>query len=291
MDNKLYDVAIVGGGIAGFEAALTLKTFKREFLWLGSKKFGDKLALAESVNNFLSFSGSGSELRALLEQQSQREEIPFTPARVDGIYAMGEKFLLTCGKETFAARSVILATGVETKGRLKGEQEFLGRGVSYCAVCDGALYRGKKIAAVLSRAEFAAEAEYLASMAREVIAFCLYPDPKFEAQNISICPDRPLSIEGRERVEGIRTERGDVAVDAVFFLKNAAPPAALVGGLETQDGHVKVLRDLSTNLSGLFAAGDVTGRPYQYIKAAGEGLCAAFSANEYLLSKEKKEKE
>ncbi len=282
MENKLYDVAVVGGGVAGFEAALALKNFRRDFIWLGTKKFGEKLLLAESVNNFLSFTGTGKELAALMEKQALHKGIAFTEARIDGIFSMGDTFMLTQNKTVFNARSVILATGVETSGSISGEQEFLGRGVSYCTVCDGALYKGKKIAAVVSSKVFEEEVEYLAGFAAEVYAFCLYREPRFFAGNIKVMTEKPIAAEGNLRVEKIVTKGGELPVDGVFFLKNSAPPSALVGGLETENGHVKVGRDMSTNLKGLFAAGDVTGRPYQYIKAAGEGIVAAYSAHEYL---------
>ena len=106
--------------------------------------------------------------------------------------------------------------------------------------------------------------------------------PKLQKENIQVRSDIPLKIEGDKRVERIVTGKETLSVDGVFFLKNSAPPKALVGGLQTEGGHVKVARDLSTNLAGLFAAGDVTGRPYQYAKAAGEGCVAAHSAKAYL---------
>lgn len=284
MQNDRYDVAVVGGGIAGYEAALALKNLKRRFLWLGESKFGDKLLAAEYVRNFPGFSGNGAALAARLEEQAAVEGVVLTEARIDGIYAVDGGFLLTENKKTYSAKAVVLATGVETAGALRGERDFLGRGVSYCAVCDGALYRGRKIAAVISSKRFEEEAEYLAGFAEKVYCFCLYPNPAFRAGNIEIVPGAPLAVEGEKRVERIVGKEGSFAVDGVFFLKNSTPPSALVGGLKTaEDGHVMVNRDMSTNLPGLFAAGDVTGRPYQYIKAAGEGLVAAFSAHRFLV--------
>ncbi len=278
----IFDLAIVGGGIAGYTAALTAKNLLLDYVWLGQTAFGEKLSAAEKVTNFPAISGSGREFLAALEAQKNREEVLLTPCRIDGVYAAGEKFLLTAGERTFEARTVILATGVETKGQLKGEKDFLGRGVSYCAVCDGALYKGKKIAAVLSSPAFEEEAEYLASFADMVYAFCLYEHPKLQKENIRVCTDIPLKIEGDKRVERIVTGKETLSVDGVFFLKNSAPPRSLVGGLEADGAHVIVSRDLSTNIAGLFAAGDITGRPYQYAKAAGEGCVAAHSARSYL---------
>ena len=283
MQETVYDAAVIGGGIAGYEAVLTLKNFKRSVLWLGVKKFGEKLENAEWVRNFPSFSGTGAEFAALLTAQVEREGIALTEARIDGVYAMGEKFLLTAGKQTFAARTVVLATGVETAGSMKGEREFFGRGVSYCAVCDGALYKGKTIAAVCTAPQFEEEVEYLAGFAEKVYAFCTYQGAHFKATNIEVFTETPQALEGGMRVEKIVVKGGEYAVDGVFFLKRSTPPAALVGGLETtEDGHAKISRDGSTNIKGLFAAGDITGRPYQFAKAAGEGCVAAYSVHAYL---------
>lgn len=280
--NTRYDIAVVGGGIAGYTAALTAKSLKRSCLLLGEAGFGKKLERAEYVRNFPSFTGKGEAFAALLEKQRLHEKIEKRALRIDGVYADGEGFTLTCGEQTFQSRSVILATGVEWAGRVRGEEEFLGRGVSYCAVCDGALYRGKHIAAVLSSEEMAEEVEYLAGFAKSVACFCIGCKPTFRAENIEVRTGVPLAVEGDLRVRTLRLKEGEEKVDGVFFLRQSAPPSALVGGLKTEGGHVVTARDGSTNLPGLFAAGDVTGRPYQYVKAAGEGCVAAYSAHAFL---------
>ncbi len=283
MENKVYDVAVIGGGIAGYTAALALKNFKKDFLWVGVTPFGEKLFKAERVKNFPSFTGNGVELAALLERQMVVEEVPFTRAKIDGVYAAGGCFMLTCGKEVFHARSVILATGVETE-TVESASEYLGRGVSYCAVCDGSLYKNKTIVCEVSSKNYEEEAEYLAGIAKKVYAFCKYKNAQFRAENIQTVEGSIAQIVGEGRVSGVVTKSGNkIEADGVFFLKDAAPPAVLVGGLETKEGHVKVARDMSTNLAGLFAAGDVTGRPYQYVKAAGEGLVAAYSVHKFLV--------
>lgn len=281
---KIYDVIVLGGGIAGYSAALTLKSLKRDCLWLGAELFGEKLRAAEYVRNYPGVIGGGREFAARLEEQMAHEGIVFTRRRADGVYA-GDPFTVTAGEKVFLSRSVILASGVSQTGTVKGEDAFLGRGVSYCAVCDGALYRGKVIAAVVASEKFAEEVGYLAGFAQTVHAFCLYPDASFGAENVVVHMQKPVAVEGRMRVERLVLADGTLDVSAVFFLRDAAPPAALVGGLETDGTRVKVGRNLSTNLPGLFAAGDVTGRPYQYVKAAGEGCTAAYSAHAYLAEK------
>lgn len=275
-----YDAAVVGGGIAGYTAALTLKSLKVNFIWFGA--LSEKILAAEYVRNFPAFVGSGRELAEKLETQRRHEGIEGVKARIDGIYAVKDGFTLTAGQEQYEAKSVILATGVETAGCIAGEREFLGRGVSCCAVCDGALYKDKPIAAIITSEHFAHEAEYLAGFASEVHVFCSYHNPVFHASNIILHSDMPLRVEGSMRVEEIVTNEGVIPIAGVFFLKNATPPAALVGGLKTDGAHAIVERDMSTNIKGLFAAGDITGRPYQYAKAAGEGLVAAYSVHAYL---------
>lgn len=282
MTQTKFDLAIVGGGIAGYTAALVSESLKLNYVWLGEERFGRKLLSAEYVRNYPAVTGSGADFAAALSAQAEKENVRFTPARIGGIFAAGGEFLLSCGQEAYSARAVILATGVELRGSVKGESEFLGKGVSYCAVCDGALYRGKRVAVFLYDAKYAEEVEYLAGFAARIDCFCLCPAPDFKAENIFSLSERPLEVTGAERVRAVRTAEGEVSADGVFVLKNSAPPSALVGGLQTEGGHVKVARDGSTNLKGLFAAGDVTGKPYQYVKAAGEGCTAAYSASAYL---------
>ncbi len=283
-ESHLYDVAIVGGGIAGFSAALTAKTLLLDSLWLGEEGFG-ALRKAERVTDYPAVMGSGREFCDLLEAQRQNEGVILTPARVDGIYPSGENFLLTAGEYTYSARTVILATGVERGGLFAGEREFLGRGVSYCAVCDGALYRGKTVAAVLFSERFVSEAEYLAKFAKKLLCFCLYRGVLPKGENVEVVPMRPVRVEGEESVSRLVCAEGEVPVDGVFFLRESTPPQALFRGLQTDGVHICTNKDGSTNVAGLFAAGDVTGRPYRYVKAAGEGSVAVYAALAHLKSR------
>ena len=282
MEKQSYDVAIVGGGIAGYSAALTAKNLRLNYLWLGDKAFGAKAAKAEYVRNYPAFVGDGAALVEALEKQRKKEGIVFTPKRVDGIFKEKEGFMLFSGKDSFSSRTVILATGVDFSSSLGSE--FIGRGVSYCAVCDGALYKNKRIAAVLYAEEELSEAEYLAGFASEVLLFSKFPvSPK--AENITLIDETPKAIEGALRVQKLVTDKSEYAVDGVFLLGKSAPLEVLCGGLQTEEGHVKCGRNLATNLAGMFAAGDITGKPYQFVKAAGEGCAAAYSVKDYLLTR------
>ncbi len=284
MDGIKYELIILGSGIAGYSAALTAKNLKLNFLWMGDRVFGKKTGKAEYVRNYPAFKGSGSNFVRALEEQRVHEGIELCEKRIDGIYKEKSGFTLTAGKESFSSRAVILATGVELSGGIG--DEFVGRGLSYCAVCDGALYQGKRIAAVLYAEEEKEEAEYLAGFAREVLLFTDL-SVTFKAENIRVIKERPKSLSGNFRLEKFITDRAEYEVDGVFLLGKSAPPSSLCGGLKTEGAHVIVSRDLSSNLVGLFAAGDVTGKPYQFVKAAGEGCAAAYSVKAYLNSSEK----
>ena len=216
-------------------------------------------------------------------------ELEITDKQVTGVYDMGTHYGILCNTDMYEAQTVILASGVEPIKAIEGELEFLGHGVSYCATCDGSLYKGKTIAVVCTSAEYEHEIEYLAGLAKKVFLFPLYKDMTVLQENIEIIRAVPRKITGSSRADRLVHSNGELEIDGVFLLKSAISPAALVTGLKTEDGHVTVERDCSTNLSGLFAAGDCTGRPYQYAKAVGEGNVAAHSAVKYLANIEKKQ--
>ena len=189
---------------------------------------------------------------------------------------------MLCGQQSYEAKSVILATGVEAVKPVAGELEYLGRGVSYCATCDGMLYKGKKIAVVCTSKSMEEEAEYLASLASEVYFVPLYKDAELKGENVHYIKDMPQAIEGKMRVERLVFRNSAIDVDGIFMLKSSMAPSALVPGLKSEGGHVLTDRQMRTNINGVFAAGDCTGKPYQYAKAVGEGNIAAHTVCEFL---------
>lgn len=278
----MFDCAIVGSGVAGISAALTLKANGKSFVLLGSPDLSAKISKAECVRNYPGLASvSGQAFCKALKDQLKETDIAVTDERVTGVYAGKDKFsLLTETGAAFESRTVILATGVETVRQIPGEAEFIGRGVSYCATCDGFLYKGKVIAVLCTSERFEREIEYLAELAEKVYLIPLYKNVSVKKENIEKIVKMPTGIAGGLRVQKLLFKEKALPVDGIFMLKESVSPAVLVGGLETENGHIKVNRDMSTNLKGCFAAGDCTGRPYQYAKAAGEGNVAAHAVCE-----------
>ena len=157
-----YDIAIVGTGPAGISAAITSKIRNKNIILLGSKNLSDKLSKAHEIDNYPGFPHiAGSELAANLAKHVESLGIEITEKRVSTVYTMGDYFTLQADSDMIEASAVILAGGIVQGKSLEGEDNFVGRGVSYCATCDGRLYTGKKVAVLGYTAEAVEEAEYL----------------------------------------------------------------------------------------------------------------------------------
>ena len=279
----MFDIAIIGTGPAGLSAALTLTSLGKNFIWFGNRNFSEKIRKAEMIRNFPGLSSvSGEEMKNAFDKQIADMGIEITEKTVTGIYDMGDHYGILCNQESFDARAVILATGVEAIKPIEGELEYLGRGVSFCATCDGFLYKGKTIGVVSTSKEHEHEVKYLSDIAEKVYLVPLYKDVAIDSENIEKIVEKPIAVKGSMKAERLVLKNKEIELDGIFFLKSSITPSALLYGLEMEDGHIKVDRDCKTNLNGCFAAGDCTGRPYQYVKAAGEGNVAAHSAVKYL---------
>ena len=283
-----YDIAIIGTGPAGVSAALTATNRNKRIVLLGSRQMSEKVAKAHEIRNYpgLPFV-KGADLAAAFRDQLDRMGIPVTETRIGAVYAMGDYFALQAGEEMLEARTVILATGVVSAKPLPGEEALLGQGVSYCATCDAPLYRGRTAAVIGYSPREEAEAAFLSEVCSRVIYFPMYPEGTDLPETVEVIREKPAEIRKTDAGLIVKTDGGEHTADGVFVLREAVAPAQLVPGLETEGAHVKVNRKMETNLPGVFACGDLSGTPYQYIKAAGEGNVAAISAAAYLDRTEK----
>ena len=279
-----YDIAIVGSGPGGLEAAITAKIRNKDIILFGNKDLSLKITKAAEIKNYLGFPDiTGENLAKAYNEHLQKMDININYSRINAVYAMGDYFVLQSADEMFEAKSVIISTGVVTGKTVPGENENLGRGVSYCATCDAALYKGKEAIVVGYSSKEEEEVIFLAEKAKKVTYLALYKNVTFLADNIEVIEGtRPREIIKNEDSLTLVTNKGSYTADGVFFLRDAISPEKLVPGLLIEEGHITVDRSMRTNIEGVFACGDITGKPYQYMKAAGEGNVAALSAVSYL---------
>lgn len=281
--DAMFDVAIIGSGPAGISSAINCKIRNKSIVLFGQNELSHKVEISEKINNYPGLPNiSGKELNTKMREHLDSMRIEITEERITGIYNMKGKFTLLANRKMFEARSVILCLGAETIKPLPNERELLGRGVSYCATCDGMLYKSKKIAVFCDNADGEEEVEYLSDLASEVYYSHKFTS-KIDKANVTHLESRITAVIGDGKVSGIELADGtNLDVDGVFFIKQAVSADVLLNKLEVQNGSIVVDKNMKTSIDGCFAAGDCTGTPYQIAKAVGEGNIAAHSAVKYL---------
>ncbi len=286
-----YDIAIIGTGPAGLEAAVTAKIRNKNILLFGNKSLSNKIEKAHTIKNYLGLPEiSGEDLQNSFKKHLEQMEIEITEDKVNAVYSMGNYFAIQGHGGIYEATAVILACGLSTVKEFSGELENLGRGVSYCATCDGMLYKGKNVVVIGYTKEDEKEADYLAEIVNKVIYLPMYQGETDHDARIEVVRDQnPTGIEKQDNKCILQTDSGKIEADGIFILRESVAPSQLVPGLAIEKNHVIVDREQRTNIAGLFACGDITGAPYQYIKAAGEGNVAALSAVNYLSDKTKQQ--
>lgn len=280
------DIAIIGCGPAGLSAAINSTIRRKSVILFGGELCTPKLQQSPMVNNYLGLPGTpGRVLREKFLEHVSSLDIPIHQVRVDLIDRNeDEGFSIIAKDKTYQARSVILATGVTVHKLIEGEQEFVGKGVGYCATCDGPLYRDKDVALIAYTPEGVEEANFLAGFCRKVY-FIPGSEQKWEGlkPGVEVIENRKIeAITGNGFVSGVKLDGLELAVDGVFIFRETFLPESLVPGLAVKDNHVEVDRGFQTSIKGVYAAGDCTGKPYQLAKAVGEGQVAALNTSQYL---------
>lgn len=283
-----YDIAIIGTGPAGLSAAITAKIRNKKILLIGNPNFSDKVQKAHQIQNYLGLPAiSGKDLAKAFENHINSMDITITDGKVNAVYPMGSYFGLQVSQDIYEAETVIVATGIVTGKVFKGENELLGRGVSYCATCDAPLYRNKTVAVIGYSPKEESEAEFLAEVCEKVLYIPIYKEETKLSDKVTVINEKPTAVIGENKVKSLQTEKNNYEVDGIFILRDSIPPSQLVSGLEIKDNHIVVNLQMETNIKGCFACGDIVGKPYQYIKAAGQGNIAGLSAVAYLDAKRK----
>ena len=276
-----YDIIVLGSGPAGLSAAVTARGRNKSVLVIGNRWQDSPLARAERVDNYLGMPGmTGMEMLEAFQRHAQEMGVEMVTGKVLSIMEW-EGFHLTVGSQLYQGSALILAPGVVRQAKFPGEETYLGRGVSYCATCDGMLYRNKPVAVVGRSKDAPHEAAYLKSIGCQVV----YVAPKRPDQleeDIPFVQAAKLAVKGEQTVTALEADGADIPVNGVFILREAVAPGDLLPGLTLENGAIQVDRSMATSVPGVFAAGDATGAPLQVSKAVGEGLIAALSACEYL---------
>ena len=277
--SEMYDIAIVGSGPAGLEAAINATIRNKKIILFGSKNISSKLVKAHRVDNYLGFYGlTGAQIKEHFAKHLEAMNIQIHDEKVTAIYENGTTFMLAAATSMVEARKVILASGVELSKSIENEIEFLGRGVSYCATCDAPLYKGRKVIVVGYSEESIDEANYINEIAEHVVFIPMNIKTDALNKDIEIIKGAPLSIEGEASATSLILRDQSVSCDGIFILRNSVEPSQLMMGIKMDGSHIEVNAQMETSIPGVYAAGDIVGKPYQYMKAAGQGQIAALHA-------------
>ena len=297
-----YDLVIVGGGPAGICAGIYAIRRGVKTLIIEKGLVGGQIILAPEIGNYPGFENiSGSELAARMEAHARESGVDFISSEVLRIEVSGDVKKVSTSDNVYDAKAVIIASGaVHRHLDVAGEEEFSGKGVSYCATCDGPLFKGKTVAVIGGGNHACEDAGYLADVAEKV--YLIHRRDEFRAEECRvdfiggkgvefIFDSKVVEFRGdktltRVKLENVKTKKvSELPVDGVFVSIGVVPLHALAGemGVIVDDmGYIQVDERQMTNIEGVFAAGDVTGGIMQISTAVGEGCTASLSAYEYI---------
>ena len=280
----MTDIAIIGKGPAGWSCAMTARMRGLSAVVIAPQNDLGLLRTAERVDNYPGMpQTSGTEMLESFRSQALDLGAEERAGLVRQVMALEDRFMLLVENDVMEAKTVVLAMGAARPVLLPGEEEQVGRGVSYCATCDGMFYRGKRIAVLSSSRQGVEETAFLAGLAAEVDYYRLKPHNTDDlAENVTIQDEKPRSIGRDDAGMVLTTDRQTHCYDGIFVFRAAMPLNMLMADLKTEGSYIPVDRSMRTNIPGVFAAGDCTGKPLQVPKAVGEGNIAAIAAAEYI---------
>lgn len=283
------DIIIIGGGPAGISAALTARNRGNRVLVITTDSTESGLSKAKQIDNYPGIPEiSGLHIQQRMEEHAKSCEIPLMQSRVIGISPTKHGFFVSAGADICEATAIILTVGITQKSMFPGEARLLGQGVSYCATCDGMLYRQKKIAVVGLSSESIGEANFLKQIGCDVTFFTNNRNTDALNPEIPIIRGKKFEVLGTDLVEALMVDGTEYPCVGIFILRNSIAMSSLLPGLDLENGHIAVDRSMKTNIPGVFAAGDCTGLPYQLPKAVGEGNVAALTASEWVANQNAK---
>jgi len=298
----MFDMIVIGGGVSGLSAAMYGGRLGLKTLLIG-EMMGGVMNFAHLVENYPGIeSTTGMELAEKFKSHASKYSVEFKEERVEGAERTSNGFKVTTGSAAYEAKTLVFATGSEVrKLGVPGEKEFEGKGVHYCALCDGPLYRDRVVAVVGGSDGAAKEALLIAEYASRV--YIIYRGEKMRAEEYNlkrVMSNPKIKLITKTNVVGIRGDKlvksmmldkeyerkKELKVDAVFIYVGRVPSsqlAAKLGVKLNERGEILTDKNSDTNVLGIFAAGDVTNSSFkQIIVGAGDGVKAAHSAYSYL---------
>ncbi len=307
--NPSYDLLIVGGGAAGLTAAQYGARANLRTLVVEQTANGGQCLLIEGLENYPGFPDpiGGLEFTNRFEEQAKRFGAEFLVSGVQSIEKEGSVFRVQTGEGELTTHAVVLATGAQHRTLdVPGEERLSGKGVSYCATCDGPFFRGKKMIVVGGGDAAFDEAQFLSNLSEEIVL--VHRRDGFRAQKALIeRVDKNPNIElrtntvikeihgestmmGMEKVSGVTFQRTDTGEEyaedtaAVFVFIGSIPQTQLAAGTEKDEaGYIITNERMETSIPGLYAVGDVRNTPFrQLVVAAGDGAIAAHAASQYI---------
>lgn len=300
-----YDVIILGGGPAGYTAALYAVRAGFKTLVIEKLYAGGQINETTQIDNYPGFPDGidGVTLGQKLQQGAEKYGAETKNTEVIAVQLQAQEKIVETRDGIYRAKAVVIATGAEHKHLgLPNEQALTGKGVHYCAACDGNFYRGKTVAVVGGGNSAAADAMLLSRIAKKVIlihrrdrlrATKVYHQPLLNAENVEFCWNSEVTalLQGEKlagvRIQNIHTgQEKELAVDGLFISIGRAPATELFRGQLSLDegGYIIAGESTKTDIPGVFAAGDVrTKKLRQIITAAADGAAAAYQIEEYLL--------
>lgn len=295
------DILIIGAGPAGLSAGEYSARSGYSTLIIDPMGPGGELLFIDEIENYPGCEKiSGYVLSEMMEKQAEGFGAKIEYMRALSIKKENNLFYTQTDEEEIVSKAVIIATGSEHKKLgVKGEEEYRGKGVSYCATCDGPFFKGKKVVVVGGGDTALSDALYLSSLASEVVivhrrsslrGVKILQDRVKKKDNISLILSATVEeIEGdTKEVKAVRLSNGDrIECDGVFVFIGLEPSSSFLSPLlEMENGFIKIDNEQKTSLPGVFAAGDVTTTTFrQVVTAAGDGAKASRSADEYIQSR------
>ena len=303
---RVYDMIVIGGGPGGYTAALYAARAGLSTLVLEKLSAGGQMALTMQIDNYPGFEEGidGYTLGENMQQSAERFGAETELAEVYSVKLNGEVKEVETSEGTFYGRTVVIATGANPRELgVEGEQELVGRGVNYCAACDGMFFKGKNVVLVGGGNSAAADAMVLSRIAKKVVlvhrrdtlrATKIYHDPLMKAENIEFRWNSAVSeilhdgvVKGVKLKNTVTGEESEVACEGIFVSIGRKPATELVKGqLELDEaGYIVADETTRTNIPGVFAVGDVRTKALrQVVTATADGAVAAHFADEYLAS-------